>query len=103
MPPEKPPTWMILGISSPPETGLGNAWNPRVPSMQAPVSIHLTPAERRVLHVMLEGASNGAIAIRLCLSRRTVEGHVSALLQKTGCRSRTQLVLWALGRVKFKN
>jgi DNA-binding NarL/FixJ family response regulator len=49
---------------------------------------------------MLEGASNGAIAIRLCLSRRTVEGHVSALLQKTGCRSRTQLVLWALGRVK---
>ena len=68
--------------------------------MQAPVSIHLTPAERRVLDIMLEGASNGAIAIRLCLSRRTVEGHVSALLQKTGCRSRTQLVLWALGRVK---
>lgn len=50
---------------------------------------------------MLEGSSNGAIANRLCLSRRTVEGHVSALLQKTGCRSRTQLVLWALGRVKI--
>ncbi|MFY7696561.1 MAG: response regulator transcription factor [Cyanobium sp.] len=68
--------------------------------MLAPTPIHFTPAERRVLDVMLEGASNGAIAIRLCLSRRTVEGHVSALLQKTGCRSRTQLVLWALGRVK---
>ncbi|MFI0402209.1 MAG: response regulator transcription factor [Cyanobium sp.] len=69
--------------------------------MQAPTLIHLTPAERRVLNVMLEGSSNGAIANRLCLSRRTVEGHVSALLQKTGCRSRTQLVLWALGRVKI--
>lgn len=68
--------------------------------MLAPTPIYLTPAERRVLDVMLEGASNGAIAVRLCLSRRTVEGHVSALLQKTGCRSRTQLVLWALGRVK---
>ncbi|MEB3306010.1 MAG: LuxR C-terminal-related transcriptional regulator [Cyanobacteriota bacterium] len=69
--------------------------------MQAPTLIHLTPAERRVLNVMLEGSSNGVIANRLCLSRRTVEGHVSALLQKTGCRSRTQLVLWALGRVKI--
>lgn len=70
--------------------------------MQPPTSIHLTPAERRVLDNMLEGSSNGAIAFRLCLSRRTVEGHVSTLLQKTGCRSRTQLVLWALGRVKVE-
>ena len=68
--------------------------------MQAPTSIHLTPAERRVLDAMLDGSSNGAIALRLCLSRRTVEGHVSALLQKTGCLSRTQLVLWAVGRVR---
>jgi DNA-binding NarL/FixJ family response regulator len=68
--------------------------------MQAPTSIHLTPAERRVLDNILEGSSNQTIALRLCLSRRTVEGHVSALLLKTGSRSRTQLVLWALGRVK---
>jgi len=61
-------------------------------------SIHITPAEKRVLTLMLQGASNGAIASCLALSRRTVEGHVSALLQKTGCRSRTQLVLWALGQ-----
>lgn len=69
----------------------------------APVSrpIPITPAEKRVLTLMLQGASNGAIASSLVLSRRTVEGHVSVLLQKTGCRSRTQLVLWALGRVKI--
>ena len=66
--------------------------------MLAPDVKSCTPAEGRVLKEMLNGASNGAIATRLNLSRRTVEGHVSALLQKTGCRSRTQLVLWALGR-----
>jgi DNA-binding NarL/FixJ family response regulator len=63
-----------------------------------PRPIRITPAEKRVLTLMLQGSSNGAIASGLALSRRTVEGHVSALLQKTGCRSRTQLVLWALGQ-----
>jgi DNA-binding CsgD family transcriptional regulator len=60
--------------------------------------VYITPAEKRVLALMLQGSSNGAIACCLECSRRTVEGHVSALLQKTGCRSRTQLVLWALGQ-----
>ncbi|MFN6340298.1 MAG: response regulator transcription factor [Cyanobacteriota bacterium] len=64
----------------------------------APDSTLITPAERRVLTLVLQGRSNGAIANSLALSPRTVEGHVSALLQKTGCRSRTQLVLWALGQ-----
>ena len=61
-------------------------------------AIRISRAERRVLSLMLQGLSNGAIASTLTLSRRTVEGHVSALLRKTGCRSRTQLVLWALGQ-----
>jgi DNA-binding NarL/FixJ family response regulator len=42
--------------------------------------------------------SNGAIADALSLSRRTVEGHVSSMLRKTGCSSRTQLVLLVLGQ-----
>ena len=58
----------------------------------------ISGAERRVLTLLLEGRSNQAIATALTVSRRTVEGHVSALLRKTGCHSRTQLVLWALGR-----
>jgi DNA-binding NarL/FixJ family response regulator len=61
-------------------------------------AIIISRAERRVLSLMLQGLGNGAIASSLTLSRRTVEGHVSALLRKTGCRSRTQLVLWALGQ-----
>ncbi|MEB3242515.1 MAG: helix-turn-helix transcriptional regulator [Cyanobacteriota bacterium] len=65
-------------------------------SAALPSTVGITPAERRVLRLVLQGASNAAIATSLAISRRTVEGHVSALLQKTGCRSRTQLVLWAL-------
>ena len=60
--------------------------------------IRISRAERRVLTLLLRGLGNGAIAATLNLSRRTVEGHVSALFRKTGCHSRTQLVLWALGQ-----
>lgn len=58
----------------------------------------VSPAEQRVLERLGQGASNREIAAALVLSVRTVESHVSALLAKTGCRSRTQLVLWSLSR-----
>ena len=56
----------------------------------------LTPAELRVLDALELGHSNKAIAAALILSRRTVESHMASLLAKTGCQSRTQLLLWAL-------
>lgn len=58
----------------------------------------VSPAEQRVLEHLGQGASNREIAAALVLSVRTVESHVSALLAKTGCRSRTQLLLWSLSR-----
>ena len=57
----------------------------------------LTPAEQRVLDQLILGLSTKAIAAALVLSPRTVESHVSHLLAKTQCRSRSQLLLWALG------
>jgi len=57
----------------------------------------ISPAEQRVLALLLEGGSNRCIAARLGLSPRTVESHISAMLEKSGCRSRSQLVLWGLG------
>ena len=56
----------------------------------------ITAAESLVLKHLLRGLSNRAIAAELVLSRRTVECHISHLLSKTGCRNRTQLLLWAL-------
>ena len=57
----------------------------------------ISPAEQKVLEALLQGLSNKAIAARLVLSPRTIESHVSQLLLKTGCHSRTQLLLWAMG------
>lgn len=58
----------------------------------------ITPAEAKVLSLLRHGESNRGIAQALVLSTRTVESHVSSLLAKTGCRNRTQLTLWSLGR-----
>lgn len=54
--------------------------------------LHLTRREREVFELVREGASNAAIAGRLHRSERTVEHHVSALLQKLGARNRVELL-----------
>jgi DNA-binding NarL/FixJ family response regulator len=44
----------------------------------------LTPRERDILGLMAEGRSNQAIADRLVLELKTVEGHVRAIFSKLG-------------------
>jgi DNA-binding CsgD family transcriptional regulator len=56
----------------------------------------ISPAEERVLVLLLDGSSNRQIAARLGLSPRTVESHIGAMFDKTGCRNRSQLLLWGL-------
>ncbi len=52
----------------------------------------LTPRQAAVLELVAQGESNRAVAARLGCSEKTVELHVSALLAKTRCASRSQLV-----------
>lgn len=56
----------------------------------------LTPREREVLELVVDGASNNRIAAALDLSEKTVSVHVSSLLRKSGAGSRTELALWVL-------
>ena len=42
----------------------------------------LTPREREILELMAEGRSNAAIAARLTLELKTVEGHVRSIFSK---------------------
>jgi DNA-binding CsgD family transcriptional regulator len=52
----------------------------------------LTPRQSSVLALVAQGESNRTVAGRLGCSEKTVELHVSALLAKTRCASRSQLV-----------
>jgi DNA-binding NarL/FixJ family response regulator len=65
--------------------------------LMAHLGASVTIAEERVLLGLQRGLSNRAIAAELILSRRTVESHISHLLAKTGCKNRTQLLLWVMG------
>ncbi len=45
---------------------------------------------------MVQGFTNGEIGETLGVTEKTVEKHVSSLLQKLGLSTRTALVSWAL-------
>lgn len=55
----------------------------------------LTPQERRVLHLLAEGATNQDIADQLVISRATAKKHVANILSKLGAENRTQAIAHA--------
>lgn len=55
----------------------------------------LTPREREVLALVIQGMANKQIARRLGISEKTVKGHLTNLFQRIGVADRTQAALWA--------
>jgi DNA-binding NarL/FixJ family response regulator len=68
-------------------------------SMRAGRRWGLTARQRAVLEHLLEGQSNKQIATGLKCAENTVEVHVSAVLRKSGARTRSQVVSRALALV----
>jgi NarL family two-component system response regulator LiaR len=56
----------------------------------------LSPREREVLALMVQGLNNPDIAERLVVGRSTVKFHVSSILGKLGVQSRTEAVAIAV-------
>jgi len=59
-------------------------------------SASLTKRELEILRLICEGLTNAQIAERLYLSIRTVEGHKSNIISKTGVRNTIGLMMYAL-------
>lgn len=75
-------------MATPPQPGLS------VSLLPSP----LTAREQQVAVLLGQGLGDRAIASDLCLSPKTVEKHVSAVLRKTGTTSRTAAVLRCLDK-----
>ena len=60
-----------------------------------PPSDELTPREREVLALLVEGLSNRAIGERLGISEHTAKFHVTAVMQKLSAQTRTEAVVKA--------
>ena len=66
------------------------ASNPNPQAVQKAMS-RLTPAERRVASLVVEGHTNREVAAALFLTEKTVASHLSHIYAKLGVRSRTEL------------
>jgi two-component system nitrate/nitrite response regulator NarL len=56
----------------------------------------LSSREREILQLLVTGASNKLIAIRLGIAEATVKVHLKALLRKIDVNNRTQAAIWAM-------
>jgi DNA-binding NarL/FixJ family response regulator len=78
-------TTVLDPILSPRLAGAHSTWGPGT-------GPRLTWREREAVELVAEGLSNKAIAARLGVSVRTVEGHLNHVFTKLGVESRTELV-----------
>lgn len=56
----------------------------------------LTRRELEILHLVLAGKTNKAVAVQLCISEKTVEFHLDNIYRKIGVQTRMMAGVWAL-------
>jgi DNA-binding CsgD family transcriptional regulator/tetratricopeptide (TPR) repeat protein len=95
---------ILDGLGAPPAValvrrrlrGLGVTRLPRRPQPSTLANpAGLTDRQLEILRLVATGLSNAEIAVRLVVSPRTVDHHVSAILQKIGVRTRRDAAAWA--------
>lgn len=67
-------------------------------SDQAALSLvqKLSARENDILHCLIDGSSNKAIARRLAITESTVKVHMKSLLRKLNAENRTQAAIWGM-------
>ena len=71
---------------------------PPAPQADRPAPKGLTPREQQVLRSVFEGLTNKEIAYRIGVSQSSVKATLQQLFEKTGVRTRSQLVRIAIER-----
>lgn len=66
---------------------------PRTGPSQAPAALDLSPRQRDVLRLLIEGKSNKLISRELDLAESTVKTHLGAIFRRLEVNSRTKAVL----------
>jgi RNA polymerase sigma factor (sigma-70 family) len=61
-------------------------------NIRTDAALHLSPREREVFGLIVQGRTNKEIAAQLGISESTAKFHVSAILRKCGARSRVDVV-----------
>ncbi len=70
--------------------------NDSAPKFNVSPDVELTPTELKVVNLVAQGMANREIAKQLNVSQRTIESHVSNMLNKTSLHNRTELARWAI-------
>ncbi len=83
------------------QTVMNNLAKKKAKSRSEALATPLTPREKEVYKLIMEEYSNQEIADQLFISVRTVEVHKRNLLEKTGAKNTTGLVLYAVKNELF--
>ena len=59
----------------------------------------LSRREMLILHMLMQGASNKTIALKLVITESTVKVHMKSILRKLRLQNRTQAAIWARNNV----
>ena len=65
------------------------------------IPIALSAREMEIIDLVADGMTNQEIAVRLTISKRTVDNHVSNMFTKTGSKNRVALLNWAMDHGKI--
>jgi DNA-binding CsgD family transcriptional regulator len=61
----------------------------------------LSERELEIIELVATGLTNQEIALKLMISKRTVDNHVSNIFTKTGAKNRVALLNWAMDNGKI--
>ena len=61
----------------------------------------LSSREMEIIDLVADGLTNQEIAVKLTISKRTVDNHVSNMVTKTGSKNRVALLYWAMDHGKI--